>query len=111
MSKKYELTDYDVSTNLYRIKALRDFGNVKAGDIGGWVEGEDNLSHLGDCWVFGNAQVYDNAQVSGNAWVYENARVYGNARVSGNAWVSGGAWVSGDASVNSDDDLTEGRIR
>ena len=41
--KKYELTDDTIEFNgqiLYRIKALRDFANVKAGDIGGYISGE-----------------------------------------------------------------------
>jgi hypothetical protein len=92
MNKKYELFDYNEETKLFRIKALRDFGNVKVGDIGGWIESEHNLSHEGDCWVSGNAQVS------------EDARVFGDARVSGNFE------ASGDASVGGDDDLTEGRI-
>lgn len=48
--KKYELTDKTMEINnrtLFRIRALRDFGNVKAGDLGGFVETEDNLSHEG----------------------------------------------------------------
>ena len=69
MSKKYELTDETVRINsiiLHRIKALTDFGDVDAGDLGGWVESERNLSHDGNAWV------YDNAR---------NARVYGDALV------------------------------
>ena len=62
--KKYELTDirdcklWDVS--LRRIRALRDIPryHVKAGDLGGWVGPEKNLSQEGDCWVGGNARVY-----------------------------------------------------
>ena len=69
MLKKYELTEQHPDTGLYCIKALRDFGNVAKGDIGGWIEGEKNLSHEGDAWVFGNAWVYGNAEVYGNAWV------------------------------------------
>ena len=45
MSKKYELTDETMEWEghtLHRIKALRDFNYVKAGDLGGWVESEDN---------------------------------------------------------------------
>ena len=39
--KKYELTNKTIEFNgitLHRIKALKDFSNVKAGDFGGWVE-------------------------------------------------------------------------
>ena len=90
---------------LYRIKALRDFGNVKAGDLGGYIEKEYNLSHEGNCWVYDYAKVFGNARVSGyavvydNAWVYGDARVSGNAKVYDNALVSGDAWVSGNAIV------------
>ena len=60
---------------LYRIQALNDFARAKAGDIGGYIENESNLSQSDNAWVCGNAQVYDNAQVYGNARVYCNARV------------------------------------
>ena len=92
--KKYELTDetIDVSgTTLHRIKALKDFGNVKKGELGGYVESERNLSQEGNCWVCGNAKVCGDAEVCGNAKVYDNAWVYGNAEVCGNARVYGDA--------------------
>ena len=92
--KKYELTDetIDVSgTTLHRIKALKDFGNVKKGELGGYVESERNLSQEGNCWVCGNAKVCGDAEVCGNAKVYGNAWVYGNAEVCGNARVYGDA--------------------
>ena len=77
--KKYELTSETKNVFghiLYRIKALSSFGCVSAGDLGGFLESEKNLSQNGDAWVYGNAEVY------GDAWVYGNARVYGNAEVS-----------------------------
>lgn len=98
--KKFELTADRIKSNgvtSHRIKALIDFGDVKAGDLGGYVEKEENLSQYGSAWVsdnafvLGNAQVYDNAWVSGdtlvcgNTWVCDNAHIYGNARVYGNA--------------------------
>ena len=86
MSKKYELVVDDTITfwgwKLFRIKALISFGSVDAGDLGGYIRAEDNLSQ------------------EGNAWVSGNAEVWGNAKVSGNAEVSGNAWVSGDAKVS-----------
>ena len=66
MEKKYKLTDETIEVNgktLYRIKALKDFSNVKRGDKGGFVEKEENLSHLGDAWVYNNTKVLDNAIV------------------------------------------------
>ena len=90
MSKKYEFTDETIIVNgitLHRIKALIDFDRfgVKAGDLGGFIEVEANLSHDGDAWVYENALVYGNAWVSENAKVSGDAWVYGNAKVSGNA--------------------------
>ena len=89
MSKKYELVNFDKETGLWQIRALRDFGYVKTGDLGGLVSGEHNLSHDGACWVYGNAIVSGNAQVWNQARVYDEARIFGDARVYGNARVSG----------------------
>ena len=123
MSKKYKLTDETINLNgatLYRIEALKDFGEIKKGDKGGFIESENNLAHEGDAWVsdnahvygdacvFDNARVYNNAFVSGYAQVYGNAFVYGNAwlydntRVCGYAWVADNARVYGDANVCDD---------
>ena len=84
---------------LYRIEAIIDFGMVKAGEKGGFVEADKNLSQEGDAWVSGNAWVYGDARVYGSAWVYGNARVYGSAWVFGDARVYGSAWVYGNARV------------
>ena len=104
--KKFKLTSefiVDISgVKLFRIKALIEFGNVKAGDLGGYIEKEENLSHMGNAWVSGNAQVSGDARVFGNAWVFGDARVSGNARVSGDAQVFGDARVSGNAQVFGD---------
>src|SRR4030067_3045726 len=104
MEKKYELVKEDFlkvgRTTLYRIKALKNFSVVKAGDLGGYIQSEANLSHEGNCWVFENAKVSGNARVSKNALVYENAWVFGNARVSKNALVYENAWVFGNARVS-----------
>ena len=101
--KKFELTSetrVHLGKTLYRIKALISFRNVSAGDLGGFVEKEENLDQSGNAWVYDNAMVYGNAWVSGNAWVCDNARVYGNARVGGDTRVSGNARVGGNARVD-----------
>ena len=97
MEKKYKLTEETINiggTALYRIEALRDFGDVKKGDKGGFIEKEENLSQSDDCWVYDDAKVYDNAMVYCNARVCENAVVCGYARVYDNArvylWQCGG---------------------
>ena len=106
---KYKLTKNKKTigdVTLYQIEALKDFSDIKKGDLGGWIEKESNLSQQGDCWVSCRARVYDNAIVFDNAWVFGNAQVSGcawvsgNARVFGNARVSGNAWVSGSAIIN-----------
>ena len=103
MEKKYELLNDDVKTigseKMYRIRALKDFLDVKNGDLGGYIAKEGNLSHDGDAWVYGNARVYGDARVCGNAQVYGNARVCDNARVCGDARVCDNACVCGDACV------------
>ena len=108
MKKKYELTDETLEWcghTLHQIKALKYFGNVKKGDMGGFVEKEDNLSQNNDCWVYDNAKVFGNANVSydaqvyGNAEVCDNAEVYGNAKVFDKATVYGNARVFGNAQV------------
>ena len=101
--KKYKLTDECITIGehkLYRIEALIDFGWVKKGDKGGFIESEKNLSHFNNCWVYGNAAVYGNAVVSGSTDVYGNARVFGSAVVSDSAVVSGSARVYGSAGVS-----------
>lgn len=85
MEKKYRLLEDDTITvsgrTLYRIEALKDFASVKKGNKGGYVEKEENLSHEGKCWVFGNVLVFGNAQVYGNAWVYGDALICGNTKI------------------------------
>lgn len=97
--------------NLYRIRALKDFGDVKAGDLGGYIESERNLSQKGDCWVYDKAKVTDEAKIYGNAKikgyvvisdnaeVFDNAKVYDEAQVFGKAEVYGKAEVFGKAQV------------
>ena len=44
--KKYELTEETKvigGKTLFRIRALRSFGGIKAGDLGGFIENERNL--------------------------------------------------------------------
>lgn len=90
--EKYELTEETMDycgRTLHRIRALRAFGDVKTGDIGGFVEDRGNLDDAGNAWVYDNAEVYGNAKVYGDAEVCGNAKVYGNAEVCGDAKVCG----------------------
>ena len=100
--KKYMLTnyikEYDGQT-LYRIRALKDFGNVKAGEIGGYVAGEHNLSQEGDCWVRNKAIVRENALVKNNACVGLDARIEGNSIISEQSYVGSNSIVSKNAQI------------
>jgi len=95
---------------LKRIRAVRNFtlpnGTIiKKGDLGGWIEKEDNLSHDGKCWVHddsvvcGDATVSDNAQISGESLVAFHAKVFGDAAVLDGSWVFGDAIVFGNAQI------------
>ena len=129
VEKKFKLTDETMEVIgekkmpfsdilvLKRIQALKDFGDVKKGDLGGFVESEGNLSQKDDAWIYndakvfgdafisGNAKVYGDAQVFGNAIVYENAQIFGHAKivddveVSGNAQVYENAYACGNARI------------
>ena len=95
--RKYELLpDQQVvvgGMTVYRIRALKDFSKVKAGALGGFIASERNLSQLGDCWVFDEAQVYEQAVVSDGAQIRGRACVHGHARVSDKGQVLGNAEV------------------
>ena len=106
MNKKYELTDETINhygVVLHRIKALRSFSDVEAGDLGGFVESENNLSHEGDCWIYNDAIVKDRAKVldkdivCGNAIVRGNANIYNKAIVS--AGIIEGSTINGDVVI------------
>ena len=99
MDNKYELIPSD-KEGLFRIKALKDFNNVKKGDIGGYIQSENNLSQLDDCWIYDDAVVRDNAKVCHNAQIYDKVIVMGNAEVCDNAQVCDNAVVRDYAQVS-----------
>lgn len=117
---KYKMTDNTLMVNdrvLHQIVALKDFGIIRKGDLGGWIEDYSNLDQEGKAWVADNAWVYASARVTQNAFighmarvagtarvtddvvVYGNAYIYGNAEVSGHAYVCGNAHIYGNACV------------
>lgn len=131
MNKKYILTDETrlvEGRTLHRIKALAGFDagflKVKAGELGGWIQSEENLSHEGTAWVFDDACIMDSGKIVNSAKVYETAIVrdkavvagtavvcehalirdtavvFGHALVGGNAIVGGTSGVFGNAHVD-----------
>lgn len=120
---KYILTNDTLSVDghkLHRIQALIDIPGlgVEAGDMGGYIENESNLSHSGMCWVFDNAKVYgaamlkDGATARGESSVCGNqygvvimkdgAAVYDKAKIYGNVTVAGCAKIYDNAEVHSE---------
>lgn len=114
-AKKFEITDiaHEKYPFLHRIRALRDVGpTVKAGDLGGFVEGEWNLSQEDESsWIFHDAIAANMACVESGAILRDQAVVCGEARVRGNSIVADnarvedhavidGAWVDGFARVS-----------
>lgn len=100
--KKYEFTGETKLYNdfiLYRIRAIRNFGKIKAGDLGGWIEHEENLSHNGNCWVADEAKVFEKAVVYEDAHIYDNAEIFGKALIYGNAKVYDNAQVYDSAGI------------
>ena len=95
--KKYELTNETKTladgTVLHRIRALRDIPRhgVKAGDLGGLIEKENNLSQDGDAWISDDARVSGNACVFGDAYISGDARIFVDSdyMVIKNTWSSG----------------------
>lgn len=123
MTNKYELTNDTIKLDgkvLHRIKSLRDFGLLKKGTLGGYVQSEDNLSQFGKSWVYAHAKVYDNALIKDNAAVVGNAEVHGDAVVGDNAHVFASdvynsAVITGNADVSNssvhDRAIIEGNAR
>lgn len=100
--KKYELTSEKfqfLDHTLYRIRAVRDFGDVKKGELGGFIESEDNLSHKGNAWVAEEAKVLANASVAGDAQVRGNAIILGTAHIWESALVEENVFVYGSACI------------
>ena len=74
MNQKYEITDivHPQYPWLHRIRALRDVReDVHAGDLGGFVQSEENLSQEGQCWVANNAVAAEESYISGDAIMWD----------------------------------------
>ena len=119
MTRKYEITDiaHPQYPWLHRIRALRDVReDVHAGDLGGFVQSEENLSQDGQSWIADNAVAAEEAYIHGDAilWDYYCARgcasISGPSRIGGNAivedyaiitagYVHGNVHISGNAKL------------
>ena len=90
-NKKYEILMDEENTIeceghiLHRIKALRDFNDVREGDIGGYVENENNLSHKGSCWIYDEAKAMDNSRMYDNSIICDYSTMYDNSTMHDNS--------------------------
>ena len=111
LGPKYELTDnvrFHRGEKLYQIRALRDFDNVKVGDLGGYVAGEHNLSHDGNCWLAQRSISCGNGRVTENAWgmddtvIKDDGILAGTTRICDRVQVRGSGWVKGAVELYGD---------
>lgn len=93
MEKKYKLIESSrawlYGRPIYRIQALRDFSDVKKGDLGGFVESEGNLSQEGDCWIYDMAQAMENSRVEDDACLRDCSKMYGSSLLKDKAQLQG----------------------
>ena len=89
--RKYELTDnydYCQGRKVFQIRALRKVRDgVYPGDLGGWIESEDNLSQEGGCWV-------ENVAITTDESSNEYVEIYGTTRITGDEHIAGSAKIS-----------------
>ena len=108
-TKKYEITDiaHPVYPELHRIRALRQVGtDVPAGELGGFVQSEANLSQeQDDAWLYDDSISRDDARVCDGARLYDQAMAQDLALVSGSSTMYDNA-VACDNAI-----LTAGCIR
>lgn len=98
---KYEMLTFDDARHMrerpkeaegkrvYPIRALRDFGEVKKGDLGGYIEDSSCLSAEGDCWISKNSIVFSGSKVTDNAILDGNIELHGKTIVSDDARLTG----------------------
>jgi UDP-3-O-[3-hydroxymyristoyl] glucosamine N-acyltransferase len=109
-NQSYRLTD---GRKVHRIKALRDFGNVKAGTYGGFVEGDDNLSHDGLCWIaddamaLGRSRVLRDAQLRNRACISDWVVITDQCVVCDDARLQDSVFVYDNAVIGEQSLLTE----
>lgn len=114
-TKKFEVVEVEErSCIVKRVKALHDFntlcGTVHAGEIGGIVNGEHNLSQDGSCWIYAGAKVLGIAYVENDAVVFDSATILGRSVISGKAVVRGKTEIYDDAKISGNTELY-GRTR
>ena len=92
---KYDITDQTKMIDghkVYRVRAVKDFKDVKAGDVGGYIASGSSLSQ------------------DGLSWVYDESVVMGWAQVVGNAQVKGKSMIKDSVVITSEDEIIQSVI-
>ena len=129
--KKYKLTRIkvkaklnDKEVTLYRIRALTNIYNsvgtliVGEGHLGGFVEGEENLSQFGSCWIADNSMVFGGAKVQDYALIKDsaiacqdslltNSVIVGDCAQIKNSIVSDFARVGGNTKIENESNISD----
>lgn len=103
--KKYIFVSKDTimhaGVKLTRIRAVIPIPtyNIKPGDLGGYIQSEENLAHTGEAWVGDDARVWGSAKISGNAGILGRSEVYDTAKIQDNTIVEGCSVINQAAKV------------
>lgn len=107
-NKKYIFTSEEVVLHghtLHRIQATKDFCDVKAGDLGGLIENEKNLSQENTCWVYPGACAFEKSLIIDDAKLHEEVMAHGccviaeNANLKGRIHIYGNSYITGDCTI------------
>lgn len=78
---KYEFTEETCTfgdVECRRIVACKDFGDVKKGDLGGYIADGSTLSQSGTSWIYADSKVGNGCHIFSNAKV-RNSKIRGTA--------------------------------
>lgn len=102
VQKKYEITEqaHPRYPWLHRIRSLVSVNEqISPGQMGGYVESEENLSQDGSCWVHDHAICCEQAAVTKDARLFDGACAKGAALVTGDAVMFDSAIAEGNCCV------------
>lgn len=95
--KKYKLTEnikkFSETEILYQIECISEFGDIKPGDLGGYIPSEEVLSQTGNCWIDSNSFVRGNSKISDNVIISGSFVI--DSEISGDVEVESGSSISG----------------
>ena len=112
--KKYEVIEDDNivfdDIKYFRIRALKDFSDVRKGDFGGYIESEDNLSQEGICWIYDDSKVSGTAHINGSIKVKDETLITGNVSLNVNEGIIEYSLINGDNNSYTSVNITANRM-